>query len=175
MIIASLQPEVDKVFTWSSNARLTLNASKSKTAFFSLDMQKWPGNLTSLLTGNAYLASPPGFLSVQVQRHLTFGEHVRELCQSMSHCINLLLGGKIWGWHTSDRHLVYIAAVRSMLNTQLLSGHLSCHLPPPAANLRVQLEAIGAITDLVRSTPVEAVLAEAQRHHIQRLSKPFPS
>ena len=37
MIVASLQPGVDKVVVWSGMARLTLNSSKFKTAFFSLN------------------------------------------------------------------------------------------------------------------------------------------
>ena len=37
MIVATLQPEFDKVVTRSDKARLTPNTSKCETAFFSLD------------------------------------------------------------------------------------------------------------------------------------------
>ena len=37
MIVASLQPEVDKVVAWSDKAKMTLNTSKYETAFLSLD------------------------------------------------------------------------------------------------------------------------------------------
>ena len=37
MIMASLQPEVDKVVAWSDKAGLTLNKPKCETVFFSQD------------------------------------------------------------------------------------------------------------------------------------------
>ena len=48
MIVAYLQPEVDKVVAWSDKARLTLSTSKCETAFFILDCQEaaWQPNIT---------------------------------------------------------------------------------------------------------------------------------
>ena len=48
---------------------------------------------------------------------------------------------------------------------QLTPGHLVYQLPPPGHE-KVQLVAARAITVLVRSTPVEAVLAESNLHPI---------
>ena len=49
MIMASLQPEVDKVVAWSDRARLTLDTSKCETAW---TVQTWPVNPTTPLMEN---------------------------------------------------------------------------------------------------------------------------
>ena len=48
MIVVSLQPEVDKVVTWSDKVRFTLYTSKCEMAFFSLDSADaaWQPNIT---------------------------------------------------------------------------------------------------------------------------------
>ena len=48
MVVASLQPEVDKVVSSSYLARLTHNISKFETAFFRLDCAEaaWQPNVT---------------------------------------------------------------------------------------------------------------------------------
>ena len=78
--------------------------------------------------------------------------------------INVLraLGGTNWGWYTSDRRQVYIAIERCILEyaasalTPWLSATSTSRLE------KVQMGAARAITSLVRTTPVEAVLAESQ-------------
>ena len=116
MIVASLQPDVDKVVAWSGKARLTLNTSKCETAFFSLDCAEaaWQPNII-----NPFIRNPfPFFFVSDKTGRLTIAEHVRELCQWMSGRLKHLSsssGGTTWGWHTTDCRQVYIAIVRSML------------------------------------------------------------
>ena len=125
-------------------------------------MQKWPGNPASPLTENECSATISQFNLVS---GTTDNSHLeRRLCQMTSGRINLLLvlGGATWGWHISDSRQVYIAVVRSMLEyatvawAPWLSATTTCKVE------RVQLEAARAIIGLVRSTPVETVLAESQ-------------
>ena len=94
MILASLQPEVDKLVAWSAKARLTLKSLKCRTAYFSLGCAEaaWQPNIT--IDGKQmFCKSFPIFLCVRYDRQLTFGEHVRKLCQSIYGRINLALGG----------------------------------------------------------------------------------
>ena len=104
------------------------------------------------------------FLGARYDRQLTFAEHVRKLCQSMSDRFTLLraLGGTTWGWHTPDCRQVYITIVRSML--EYVAAAWAPWLSATSASKleKVQLESSRAITSLVCSTPVEAVLAESQ-------------
>ena len=82
----------------------------------------------------------------------------------MSGRFNLLraLGGTTWGSYTSDCRQVYMAIGRNILEYAAASWapYLSATATSKLQN--IQLEAARAITGLVRSTTVEAVLAESQ-------------
>ena len=165
MIVASLQPEVDKVVAWSDKARLTHNTFKCEKAFFSLDGAEaaWQPNI--IFDGKQMFCNPfPIFLGVRYDWQLKFGEHVPKLCQSMSGCINphRALGSMTWGMHTSDCRQVYIATVHCML--EYVNAAWAPWLPATATIKleKVQLEAIRAASGLVHSMSVEAVLVESQ-------------
>ena len=165
MIVASMQPEVDKVVAWSKKARLTLSTFKCETAFISLDCadSAWQANIT--IDGKRMFGNPiPFFLDFRYHRMLTFAEHVRKLCQSMSSGFNLhrALGGTTWGWHASDCRKIYIAIVRSMLKYAAAAWEPWLLATSTSKLENVQLEAARAISGLVRFTPVETVLAEFQ-------------
>ena len=89
--------------------------------------------------------------------------------ESMSGRTNLLraMGGTTCGWHLSDHRQVYIAGVHSMLE---YAGASRAHwLSATTSKLeRVQLDATRAITGLVHSTPVEAVVAESKLSPISK-------
>ena len=103
-------------------------------------------------------------LVVRYDRQLTFAEHVRKLCQSMSGRFNLLrdLGGTTRRWHTPDCRQVYIVTMRSILENAAAVWEPWMSATSPSKFEKVQLEAARAITGHVRSTPVEAVLADSQ-------------
>ena len=163
VIIAFLQPEVDNVVDWSAKARLTLNSSKCVMAFLSFDCGEtaWQSSIT--IDGKQMFCNP-FTISVSYDRQLNFGDHIRKFCQLMFRRINLLraLGGMTWGLYTSDHHQVYIAVVCSMLEYAAAAWTHSLSATTTSNLERVQLEAARAITGLVRSTPVEAVLAESK-------------
>ena len=106
----------------------------------------------------------PGFHGYPIRPAARLCRACVTLCQSISGRFNLLraLGGTTWGWHTSDSRQVYIAIVRRILeySAAVLAPWLSATSTSKLVN--VQLEAAGAITGLVRSTPAEAVLEESQ-------------
>ena len=165
MIVASLPPEIDKVVAWSDKARLTLSTSKCEIVFFNLDCVEaaWQPNIT--IGGKRMFSNPfPVFLGVRYDRQFTCARHVRRLCHSMSGRFNLLraLRGTTLGWHISDVRQVNIAIGRSMIeySAAAWASWLSATFTSKIEN--VQLWATRAITGLVRSTPVETVLALSQ-------------
>ena len=107
-------------------------------------------------------------MGVGYDRQLTFAEHVRKLCQSMSGRFNLLraVGGTTWGWHTSDWRQVYIAIMRNMLVYAAAARPPWLSATSTSKLVKVQMEAVRAIAGLVCSTPVDAVLAESKLPHI---------
>ena len=104
--------------SWSDMARFTLTTSNCETVFSRLDCAKaaWQPYI-SIDLNRMFCNLLQVFLGVGFDPLLTFAEHERKLCQSMSGRFNFLraLGGSILGWHTSDCRQVYIAIVRSML------------------------------------------------------------
>ena len=69
---------------------------------------------------------------------------------------------RLWGWQTSDHRPCTSQYCVACLDMQPQLGYLDCHLLPPLASLRVQLESAIVITGLVLAIPVEAVLVESQ-------------
>ena len=107
-----MQAEIDKVVSWSQQARLTLNAAKCEVAFFSLDNAEaqWRPQIT--INGVPPSCTPsPTFLGVNYDRRMTFGTQVKKVCQQMLRRTNLLrvVGGTTWGWQKQDLRTVYIA------------------------------------------------------------------
>ena len=171
-----MRAEVDKVVSWSQQARLTLNAAKCEVAFFSLDNAEaqWRPQIT--INGVPPSCTPsPTFLGVTYDRRMTFGTQVKKVCQQMLRRTNLrVVGGTTWGWQKHDLRTVYIATQRSVAEyaaaawTPWLSSSNIQKLE------RTQLQAARAITHHVRSTPTEAVLCEADlpwlKHRFKMLS-----
>ena len=174
VVALRMQTEVDNVVSWSQQERLTLNAAKCEVAFFSLDNAEalWRHKIT--INGVPPSCTPsPSFLGVTYDRHMTFGTHVKKVCQQMLRRTNLLhvVGGTTWGWQKHDLRTVYIATQRSVAEyaaaawTPWLSSSNIEKLE------RTQLLAARAITHHVRSTPTEAVLHEADLPRLEHRFK----
>ena len=86
-----MQAEVDKVVSWSQQALLTLNAAIWEVAFFSLDNAEaqWRTQITINGVPPSCTHSPT-FLGVTYDRRMTFGTHVKKVCQQMLRRTNLL-------------------------------------------------------------------------------------
>ena len=112
-----MQAEVDKVASWSQQARLTLNAAKYEVAFFSLDNAEaqWRPQITINAVPPNCTPSPI-FLGVTYDRRMTFGTQVKKVCQQMLRRTSLLrvVGGTTWAWQKQDLRTVYIATQGSV-------------------------------------------------------------
>ena len=95
-----------------------------------------------------------------IDRQLTFSEHAKKVCQTMTKKTNILraLGGTTWGWRPAEVRTIYIAIQRSLAEygSQAWAPWLS------KSNLgkleSARLNAARAITGHLRSTPGEFVL-----------------
>ena len=166
-----MQAEVDKVVSWSQQARLTFNAAKCEVAFFSLDNAEaqWRPQLT--INGVPPSCTPsPTFLGVTYDRRMTFGTQVKNVCQQMLRRTNLLrvVCGTTWGWQKQDLRTVYIATQRSVAENAA-----AARTPwRSSSNIekleRTQLQAARAITSASRQ---EAVLYEADLPRLEHRFK----
>ena len=112
-----MQAEVDKVVSWSQQARLTLNAAKCEVAFFSLDNAEAQWRPQIIINAVPPSSNPsPTFLGVTYDRRMTFGTQVKKVCLQMLRRTNLLrvVGGTTWGWQEQDLRTVYIDTQRSV-------------------------------------------------------------
>ena len=112
-----MQAEVDKVVSWSQQARMTLNAAKCEVAFFNLDNAE--ADLRHQITINGIPPSctpSPTFLGIAYDRRMTYGAQVKKVCQQMLRRTNLLrvVGGTTCCWQKQDLRTVYIATQRSV-------------------------------------------------------------
>ena len=169
-----MQAEVDKVVSWSQQARLTLNAAKCEVAFFSLDNAEaqWRHQIT--INGVPQNCNPsPTFLGVTYDRRMTYGNQAKKVRQKMLRRTNLLrvVDGTTWGWQKQDLRTVCIATQRSV------AEYAAAAWTPwfSSSNIekleRTQLQAARAITHHVRSTPTEAVLYEADLPRLEHRHK----
>ena len=172
-----MQAEVDKVVSWSQQARLTLNAAKCEVAFFSLDNTEgqWRPQITINRVPPSCTPSPT-FLGVTYDRRMTFGTQVKKVCQQMLRRTNVLLvvGGTTCGWQKQDSKTVYIATQRCVAEYAAAAWIPWLSSSNIEKLERTQLQAARAITHHVRSTPTEDVLYEADlprfEHRFKTLS-----
>ena len=169
-----LQAEVDKVVSWSQQARPTLDAAKCEVAFFSLDNAEaqWRPQITT--NGVPPSCTPSTtFLGVTYDRRMTFGTQVKKVCQQMLRRTNLLrvVGGSTWGWQKQDLRTVYIATQRSVAEYAAAAWTPWLSSSNMEKLKRTQLQAARAITHHVRSTPTEAVLYEADLPRLEHRFK----
>ena len=95
-----MHAEVDKVVSWSQQARLTFNAAKCEVAFFSPNSAEAQWRPQFTINGVSPSCTPsPTFLGEALDRRMTFGTQVKKVCQQMLRRTNLLrvVGGTTWG------------------------------------------------------------------------------
>ena len=148
-----MQTEVDKVVSWSQQARLTLNAAKCEVAFFSLDNAEaqWRPQIT--INGVPPSCTPsPTFLGIMYDRCMTFGTKVKKVCQQMLRRTNLLrvVGGTTWGWQKQDFRTIYIATQCSVAEYAAAAWTTWISSSNIEKLERAQLQAARAITSAPR-------------------------
>ena len=148
-----MQAEVDKVVSWSQQARLTLNAAKCEVAFFSLDNaeSQWRPQIT--INGVPPSCTPsPTLLGATYNRRMTFGTQVKKVCQQVLRRTNLLrvVGGTTWGWQKQNLRTVYIATQRSVAEYAAAAWIIWLSSSNIEKLERTQLQAARAITSAPR-------------------------
>jgi ribonuclease HI len=158
------QRTVDTVVAWSHTWKLNLNATKSEVSFFS----RIPGDSnwepTIRIDGNTIGFAPrPRLLGVILDRNLTFAEHTDTVVRKATAKLRMLgaVANTEWGWRKQDLRKVFLAHIRSVLDfagcawQPWLSKTNICKLE------RAQNKALRLITGQAKSSPVEALRAEA--------------
>ena len=159
-----MQAEVDKIVSWSQQARLTLNAAKCVVALFCLDNAEaqWRPKVTINGVPPSCTHSPT-IHGVAYDRRMTFGTQVKKVCQQMLRRTNLLrvVGGTTWGWQKQDLRTVCIVTQHSVAEYSAAARTPWLSSSNIEKLERTYFQAARAITHHVRSTPTEAVLYEA--------------
>ena len=106
----------------------------------------------------------PRFLGVTFDNRLLFQKHVDSIVARAKGRVRVLrrLAGSDWGWSKSLLRRTYVALVRSVLLYGVSAWGPWLCLSGWERLERVQLDAARVIAGLLRSTPREAVLAEAR-------------
>jgi len=160
-----VQTAVDAVELWSRAKKLKLNAAKCEASFFSNDTKeaRWAPSISLLDTKLAFNKTPV-FLGVVFDRTLSFGPQVEAVQRKVGERCNLLavLASREWGWKKEYLKRVYHATIGSVLN---YCG--TAWQPWLAATNVVKLDAcqnraLRLVTGQLRSTPLEALRAEAE-------------
>ena len=166
-----MQAKVDKVVSWSQQARLTLNAAKCEVAFFSIDNAESQCRTKITINGVPPSCTPsPTFLGVTYDRRMTFGTQVKKVCQQMLRRTNLLrvVGGTTWGWQKQDLRTVYIATQRSV------AENAAAAWTPWLSSSNIEKLERTQLQDARAITPTDAVLYEADiprlKHRLNTLS-----
>jgi ribonuclease HI len=172
---ANAQRAVDIVTKWSREWKLNLNAAKSEVAYFT----NWTGESSwrpeIFIDGKSIEYSPtPRLLGVTLDRYLTFGQHVDNVCKSATSSCRILsaLSHSKWGWRKQYLVKIYHSVVKSKLGYSgaAWQGNIAeCHIQSLE---RTQNRALRLITGQFKDTPLEALRAEAgvpsYRTHMER-------
>ena len=161
---ALVQAAVDAVEKWSKGVKLKLNAAKCEVSFFSNDTGE-AGWVPSIALQGTTLAfnKTPVFLGIVFDRTLSFGPQVDAVRKKVGGKCNLLavVASREWGWKKEYLKRVFQATVGSVLN------YCGAAWQPWLAASNVdkldacQNRALRLVTGQLRTTPLEALRAEA--------------
>jgi ribonuclease HI len=161
---AMVQAAVDAVDRWSLGKKLKLNAAKCEVTFFSnyTGEAHWIPSIAIRGTPLTYNKTPT-FLGIVFDRTLSFGPQVEAVRKKVSGKCNLLavVGSKEWGWKKEYLKRVFQSTVGSVLN------YCGAAWQPWLSDSNVeyldacQNRALRVVTGQLRSSPLEAIRAEA--------------
>ena len=159
---AKAQTAVDTVFRWSQEWKLNLNAAKSEVAYFTTwTKEKW--NPKIMIDGKQIECTPaPRLLGVTLDRHLTFGTHVDNVCKSAASACRMLsaLSNSTFGWRKQYLITIYHSMVKSKMDYSGPAWQGNIAESHQRSLERTQNRALRLITGQFKDTPVEALLAE---------------
>ena len=149
---------------WATDNKMIIATEKCETSLFTTHSKEANTKLNVILQGKILDTNPtPKFLGVTYDRLLNFGKHcslIRQKLRQRSKCL-AALSGKDWGANRADLRTIHLAYVQSVATYCLAAWG------PSASNshvekLQIELnKGARAITGCTRSTPVNALLREA--------------
>ncbi len=162
--LEALQSATDVVTSWSGEWKLQLNGAKTEVCAFTLDPAeaKWVPHLK--VNGVPARFNPtPRFLGVILDRTLSFGAHVSAIAKKATSKLRLLAAvcNTSWGWRKLHLRKLFQTHILSVI-TYAGAGWLPWLSQTNATRLEaIQNKALRLITTQARSSPVEALRAEA--------------
>ena len=160
----SLQTNLNHIAEWNKRWKMELSVQKSECFFFTTNTHEasWCPNLK--LSGHALKYNPlPKFLGVTYDRQLTFAPHATTVGGKLRRQASALrcLATADWGYDKQTLRATFIATGRSAVEYAAAAW-----LPWVSSSTMEKLEtcqrfAGRAITGQVKTTPVGAILAEA--------------
>lgn len=166
----NVESACNSIAEWSNEWLMQLSIDKCEISLFSMDA-KHADKRPEVRIGDELLGfnPTPCFLGVTYDRRLTFGPHVQRTVAKTKKRITMLkaLSGTDWGFGKDLLTTTYVAMIRS----QIEYGSPAWMPWIGKGNMekleRIQLEAARKITGALKSTPTEAVLAEANLPKIE--------
>ena len=158
-----VQSSLNVLETWSNLWRLSLNAKKCESSFFSTDPHQATFQPLLNLLGVPLLFNPtPKFLGVTFDRTLSFRALVQSLCSKFysRHKALLSIATASWGPVKESLSLLYKAFVQPVLT--YASPRWFPFLCDTATNHLLHRAACRVITGCLSSTPSSLLLLEAQ-------------
>ena len=158
------QKAVDIVTQWSKRWKISLNATKSESSYFTTftHEKKWKPNI--MINGKSISFKPnPRLLGVILDRSLSFGPQVESVSKDATSKLRILaaLAHTNWGCMKDDLLKVYISLVRSKMD------YASSAWQPWLSTTTfdklevIQNKALRIVTGQVRDTPLPALRKEA--------------
>ena len=159
------QHTVSIVERWSREWKLTINSSKSEASFFSTCVAeaKWKPTIT--VEGEMIDFKPtPRLLGVILDRQLSFKPQVQEVTEKATTKLKLLaaISYSEWGWPKDSVRMMYYAFMRSKLDYASPAWQPWLSDSNMSKLESVQNRALRLATRQFRSSPVEALRAEAE-------------
>ena len=170
----AVQASIDIVVDWSKRWKLTLNAGKSESAFFSTwtNDAKWRPSLH--VDGKPIpFSEAPRFLGVQLDRQLTFNQHIDTVTRVATSKLRLLraVTHSDWGWRKKQLRTLYTTFVKSKLDYASAAWQPWISTTNMDRLERAQNKALRIITGQYQSAPKEALQLEAGMNSYTTTSK----
>ena len=118
---ATAQVTVDIVSKWSKEWKLSLNATKSETCYFTLSRANQEPKFAPTISidgKNIRHEKTPRLLGVILDRELTFTPHTQSVVARVKRKQRMLsaLANSEWGWRKEHLRRVYLSIIRSVLD-----------------------------------------------------------
>ena len=161
--VAMIQADVEAVWAWSREHKLSLNVRKCEVTFFSSDPHEAGFQPQISVEGiDVRFNATPTFLGIVYDRTLSFRPQVERVAGRVKSCNRMLgaLSARNWGWDPSSLKRVYQATGLSMVR-YCGSGWQPWLAQSNVDTLeRAQNLCLRTITGMCRSAPVEALRLE---------------